>query len=182
MTKDTPVLHRALFEPRRIALIGASTDPSRITARVQLYLQKHGYRGEILPVHPREREVLGLPAYPSVSDIPGEVDLAYILLNTPHVEGVIDAVAAKGIPAACILADGFAEAGPEGQALQARLLATARRAGLRLLGPNSMGVMNLNAGMACTVNAACEAPTLLPGPTRRPSACCWLPWSRNRAR
>jgi len=163
MTKDTPVLHRALFEPRRIALIGASTDPSRITARVQLYLQKHGYRGEILPVHPREREVLGLPAYPSVSDIPGEVDLAYILLNTPHVEGVIDAVAAKGIPAACILADGFAEAGPEGQALQARLLATAKRAGLRLLGPNSMGVINLGAGMACTVNAAFEAETLLPG-------------------
>jgi acyl-CoA synthetase (NDP forming) len=157
------VLHRALFQPKRIALIGASSDASRLTARAQLYLSKHRYQGEILPVHPREATVLGLPAYPTVTDIPGPVDFAYILLNTPHVEGVVDAVAAKGIPAACVLADGFAEAGPEGAALQARLLATARRAGLRILGPNSMGVINLREGIACSVNAALEVDALLPG-------------------
>jgi len=151
------MLHRALFQPRRIALIGASSDPARLTARAQLYLTKHGYQGEILPVHPREREVLGRRAYPTVGDIPGEVDFAYILLNTPQVEGVIEAVAAKGIPAAGVLADGFAEAGPAGAALQARLLATARRAGLRILGPNSMGMINLNDRIACSVNAALEA-------------------------
>ncbi|MCB4821081.1 acetate--CoA ligase family protein [Roseicella aerolata] len=156
-------LHRALFQPRRIALIGASADPKRLTARAQLYLRKHGYRGDILPVHPREAEVLGEKAYPTVADIPGEVDFAYILLSTPHVEGVLEAVAAKGIAAACVLADGFAESGPEGAALQARLVATARRAGLRLLGPNSMGVVNLNDRIACSVNAALEAETLPAG-------------------
>ena len=134
-------LRAALFEPRRIALVGASSDPSRLTARAQIYLRKHGFAGEILPVHPRKAEVLGERAYPSVTDIPGPVDFAYILLNTRQVEGVVEAVAAKGIPAACVLADGFAEAGPEGAALQARLLATARAAGLRILGPNSMGVV-----------------------------------------
>lgn len=156
-------LHRALFQPRRIALVGASSDPKRLTARAQLYLRKHGYLGDILPVHPREAEVLGEKSYPTVTDIPGTVDFAYILLNTPHVEGVVDAVAAKGIPAACVLADGFAEAGPDGAALQARLLATARRAGLRILGPNSMGVVNLNDRIACSVNAALEADSLPAG-------------------
>ncbi|RYI98700.1 MAG: hypothetical protein EON47_18850, partial [Acetobacteraceae bacterium] len=156
-------LHDALFEPRRIALIGASADPTRLTARAQLYLRKHGFEGEIYPVHPRESQVLGERAYPTVTDIPGPVDFAYILLNTPHVEGVVNAIAAKGIPAACVLADGFAEAGPEGAALQARLLATARAANLRLLGPNSMGLINLNARIACSVNAALEAPSLPAG-------------------
>ncbi|MFC7477437.1 acetate--CoA ligase family protein [Dankookia sp. GCM10030260] len=156
-------LHRALFQPRRIALIGASADRARLTARAQLYLRKHGYAGEILPVHAREGEVLGEKAYRTVTDIPGEVDFAYILLNTPHVEGVIEAVAAKGIAAAGVLADGFAEAGPEGAALQARLVATAQRAGLRILGPNSMGMVNLNDRIACTVNAALEAETLPAG-------------------
>jgi acetate---CoA ligase (ADP-forming) len=156
-------LRAALFEPRRIALIGASSDPSRLTARAQIYLRKHGFTGDILPVHPREAEVLGERAYPSVADIPGPVDLAYILLNTRQVEGVVQAVAAKGIPAACVLADGFAEAGPEGAALQARLVATAQAAGLRILGPNSMGVVNLNSRIACSVNAALEAESLSAG-------------------
>ncbi len=156
-------LRAALFEPRRIALVGASSDPSRLTARAQVYLRKHGFTGDILPVHPREAEVLGERAYPSVSDIPGPVDFAYILLNTGQVEGVLDAVAAKGIPVACVLADGFAEAGPEGAALQARLAIAARAAGLRLLGPNSMGVVNLNARVACSVNAALEAAELPAG-------------------
>ncbi len=159
----TAPLHQALFAPRRIALVGASADPTRLTARAQLYLTKHGFTGEILPVHPREKTVLGLPAYPSVTDIPGAVDFAYILLNTPQVEGVVGAVAAKGIPAACVLADGFAEAGEEGRALQERLLATARAAGLRILGPNSMGIVSLNARIACSVNAALEAETLPAG-------------------
>jgi acetate---CoA ligase (ADP-forming) len=156
-------LRRALFEPRRIALVGASADRTRLTARAQVYLRKHGYAGEILPVHPREAQVLGERAYPTVADIPGAVDFAYILLNTPQVEGVVNAVAAKGIPAACVLADGFAEAGPEGRALQDRLLATARAAGLRILGPNSMGVVNLGARIACSVNAALEADALPAG-------------------
>ncbi|HWT10081.1 MAG TPA: CoA-binding protein, partial [Roseomonas sp.] len=153
----------ALLNPRRIALVGASADPTRLTARAQIYLRKHGFDGELYPVNPRAETILGEKSYPSIAAIPGPVDLAYLLLATEHVEGVIADVAAKGIPVACILADGFAEAGPEGIARQERLLATAKAAGVRILGPNSMGLINLNARTACSVNAALEAENLPAG-------------------
>ncbi len=153
----------ALLNPRRIALVGASADPTRLTARAQVYLRKHGFDGELYPVNPRAETILGETSYPSIAAIPGPVDLAYLLLGTEHVEGVIADVAAKGIPVAAILADGFAEAGPEGQARQERLLATAKAAGVRILGPNSMGLINLNSRTACSVNAALEAEALPAG-------------------
>jgi acyl-CoA synthetase (NDP forming) len=153
----------ALLNPRRIALVGASADPTRLTARAQIYLRKHGFDGELYPVNPRAETILGETSYPSIAAIPGPVDLAYLLLGTEHVEGVINDVAAKGIPVACILADGFAEAGPEGVARQERLLATAKAAGVRILGPNSMGLINLNSRTACSVNAALEAESLPAG-------------------
>ncbi|HYZ32795.1 MAG TPA: CoA-binding protein, partial [Crenalkalicoccus sp.] len=156
-------LARALFAPRRIALIGASSDAGRVTARAQRFLAKHGFAGEVLPVHPREATVLGARAWPSVAAIPGEVDLAYILLGTAGVEQAVAEVAAKRIPAACILADGFAEAGSEGRARQERVVALARAAGLRLLGPNSMGIVATHARMACSVNAVLEEAALAPG-------------------
>lgn len=154
---------RALLAPSSIALIGASGDPARLTARAQIYLRKHGYAGALHPVNPRASEVLGERAYARVEDIPVPIDFAYILLGTGQVESQIAAVAAKGAQVACILADGFAEAGPEGQALQDRCVAAAKAAGLRLLGPNSMGIINIPAKIAASVNAALEAETLPPG-------------------
>lgn len=156
-------LASALLNPRRIALIGGSSDPKRLTARAQVYLRKHGFTGELFPINPSAETILGERAYPRLADVPGEIDLAYLLLGTQHVEGQIAAVAEKRIPVAAILADGFAEAGPEGRALQERLLATAKAAGVRLLGPNSMGLVNLNARTACSVNAALEAESLPAG-------------------
>ena len=119
-------LAQALFAPQRIALIGASTDASRLTARAQVYLRRHGFGGELFPVNPRAAEVLGEPAYKSLNDIPGQIDFAYILVGTQHVEAAIADCAARGVPAACILADGFAETGPEGVALQASSTCPAR--------------------------------------------------------
>jgi len=156
-------LAQALLNPRRIALIGASADEQRLTARPQRYLRRHGFTGELFPVNPRAAEVLGERAYASLADIPGEIDFAYILLGTDNVEAQVVACAARGIPVACVLADGFAEAGPEGAALQARVLAAAQASGLRLLGPNSMGVVNLHARTALTTNAALEAEDLPAG-------------------
>ncbi|MCA3345566.1 MAG: CoA-binding protein, partial [Roseomonas sp.] len=156
-------LASALLNPRRIALIGGSSDPKRLTARAQVYLRKHGFTGELFPINPSAETILGERAYPRLADVPGEIDLAYLLLGTQHVEGQIAAVAEKRIPVAAILADGFAEAGPEGRALPERLLATAKAAGVRLLGPNSMGLVNLNARTACSVNAALEAESLPAG-------------------
>lgn len=159
----TNALASSLFTPRRIALIGASSDPTRLTARAQIYLRKHGYTGALFPVNPRADSVLNEKAYPSLRDIPGEIDLAYILVGTQHVEAAIADCAARGVPVAAILADGFAETGTEGAERQARLLDAARASGLRLLGPNSMGVINIPATTACSVNAALEAERLLPG-------------------
>ena len=156
-------LASALLNPRRIALIGGSSDPKRLTARAQIYLRKHGFTGDLFPINPSADTILGERAYPRLADVPGDIDLAYLLLGTQHVEGQIAAVAEKRIPVAAILADGFAEAGDEGRALQERLLATAKAAGVRLLGPNSMGLINLNARTACSVNAALEAESLPAG-------------------
>ena len=156
-------LAQALFAPRRIALIGASTDANRLTARAQIYLRRHGFAGELFPVNPRATEVLGEAAYPSLNGIPGDIDLAYILVGTQHVEAAIADCATRGVPVACILADGFAETGPAGVALQQRIVDAARQGGVRLLGPNSMGVINVPGKIACSVNAALEAETLLAG-------------------
>jgi len=156
-------LSDALLDPRRVALIGASADMARLTARPQRYLRRHGFQGEIFPVNPRAAEIMGERAYASLDDIPGAIDFAYILLGTDQVEAQIAACAARGIPVACVLADGFAEAGPEGAALQARVLAAAKAGGVRLLGPNSMGVINTHARTALTTNAAFEAEAIPSG-------------------
>ena len=105
----------------------------------------------------------GERAFPSLAAVPGPIDLAYILLGTQHVEPAIGECAARSVPVAMVLADGFAESGADGAARQARLLAVAREAGVRLLGPNSMGVINVPAAIACSVNAALEAETLPAG-------------------
>jgi acyl-CoA synthetase (NDP forming) len=147
----------ALLAPRRIALVGASADATRLTARPQRYLRRHGFGGALFPVNPRAAEIMGERAYASLDDIPGAIDFAYILLGTGQVEAQVAACAARGIPVACVLADGFAEAGAEGAALQARVAAAARAGGMRLLGPNSMGVINTHARIALTANAAFEA-------------------------
>lgn len=153
----------ALLNPRRIALIGASTDALRLTARAQVYLRRHGFSGELFPVNPRAAEVLGERAFSSLAEVPGPIDLAYVLVNTGQVEAAIEACATARVPVACVLADGFAEAGPAGVALQERVLAAARAGGVRVLGPNSMGVINVPAGTACSVNAALEAAALIAG-------------------
>ncbi|HZF77744.1 MAG TPA: acetate--CoA ligase family protein [Acetobacteraceae bacterium] len=157
------MIAEALLAPRRIALVGASADAARLTARPLRYLRRHGFAGEVFPVNPRAEAVLGERAFASLDDIPGDIDFAYILLGTDQAEAQVQACAARGIPVACVLADGFSEAGPEGAARQARLVAAARAGGVRLLGPNSMGVANLHARMALTTNAAFEAESLTPG-------------------
>lgn len=156
-------LAQSLFSPKRIALIGASTDANRLTARAQVYLRRHGFKGELFPVNPRADKVLGEQAYATLREVPSPIDFAYILVNTANVEASIQDCAVRGVPVACVLADGFAEAGPEGVALQNRIVQTARDAGIRLLGPNSMGVINLPESIACSVNAVLESESVLPG-------------------
>lgn len=147
-------LAQALFAPRSVALIGASGDARKNTARPQRYLAKHGYAGRILPINATRDEVLGERAYRSVADVPGEVDHAFIMVE--DVERALEDCARKRVKVASIYSNGFADAGAAGVERQTRLIARARDAGIRLLGPNSMGVVNLAGRVALTVNAVLE--------------------------
>lgn len=156
-------LAAALFQPRRIALIGASADPTKLTARAQLHLRRHGFEGDLFPINPATAQVLGETAYPSLADVPGPIDHAFIMLGADRAVSAVEACADKGVAVATILSDGFAEAGLEGVARQERLLAAARAGGVRLLGPNSIGMVNIPARIALSVNAVLAMEPPLPG-------------------
>jgi acyl-CoA synthetase (NDP forming) len=146
-------LAQALFAPRAVALVGASGDASKNTARPQRYLTKHGYAGKVFPVNPSRNEVLGVSCYRSVADVP-PVDHAFIMVE--DVEGALEDCGRRKVPLASVYSDGFADRGAEGAQRQARLVARARELGVRLLGPNSMGVVNLTGRVPLTVNAVLE--------------------------
>ncbi len=156
-------LAQALFAPRAVALIGASGDAKKNTARPQRFLARHGYTGSVLPINPTRAEVLGAKAYRSVADAPQPVDHAFIMI--PQVEQAIEDCGRSGVAVASIFSDGFADVGAEGAARQARLAARARELGVRLLGPNSMGVIDIPGRLALTVNAVLEMDALPAGGT-----------------
>ena len=147
-------LAQALFAPRAVALIGASGDPKKNTARPQRYLRKHGYTGRIVPINATRGEVLGERAYKSVAEAPVDIDHAFIMVE--DVEQALEDCARKRVPVVSIYSNGFADAGADGAKRQAKLVARARELGIRLLGPNSMGVVDLPGGVALTVNAVLE--------------------------
>src|SRR4051812_47430333 len=147
-------LAQALFAPRAVALIGASGDAKKNTARPQRFLRKHGYTGRIVPINATREEVLGERAYRSVADAPFDIDHAFIMVE--EVEQALEDCGRKGVPVASIYSNGFADAGPEGARRQEKLIARARTLGIRVLGPNSMGVVDLPGRVALTVNAVLE--------------------------
>lgn len=153
----------ALIRPKSVAIIGASNDPGKTAGRAQRYLAKHGYAGRVYPVNPSRETVQGEKAWPSLEGLPETVEHAYICVGTDAVTGAVEACAAAGVKMVSILADGFGEAGDDGVARQNRLVEIANAAGMRLLGPNSMGVINCTEGVGLTVNAALDDDHLLPG-------------------
>lgn len=156
-------LFKALFEPASIALIGASDDPSKNAGRPLRFLRRHGYAGAIYPINPQRATIQGERAYPSLADLPGPVDHAYVLLGPEPAIAAIEACAAARVPVATLLASGFAEAGAQGVERQRRLLAAAAKGGVRLVGPNSLGIVNAATGLALSANAALQAERLLAG-------------------
>ena len=151
---DPKNLFTPLFEPRRIALIGASADPAKTTSRPQRFLRKHGFTGEILPVNPSRGEILGEKAYKDLDAIPGDIDHAYILLNGAAAVAALADCARRGVKVASILAGGFADAGAAGTSLQDELTRIVRETGIRLVGPNSIGTVSTDPAVALTANAA----------------------------
>jgi len=154
---------QALLSPRSIALVGASGDARKNTARPLRFMRKHGYAGAVYPINAGRAEILGEQAYPSLAGLPEPVDHVFVMIPGGEVAGVLEQCAQAGARVVTIYSDGFGETGAEGQARQAALVAQARALGLRLLGPNSIGSANLHTGGIISVNAAFEADTLLAG-------------------
>ncbi|CAG9171603.1 acetate--CoA ligase family protein [Cupriavidus pampae] len=168
MTKTTPyatgaALAQALFTPQRIALVGASADESKNTARPLRFMRKHGYQGTIYPINAGRAEVMGLQAYPRVADLPETIDHAFVMVPGRQVPEVLEQCAERGASVVTVFSDGFAELGGDGVAAQAALAARARELGVRLLGPNSIGVVDVHSGAILSVNAVLEMDSLRAG-------------------
>ncbi|PJX27904.1 acyl-CoA synthetase [Advenella sp. S44] len=155
--------NNALLKPTSVALIGASSNPNKNTARPLRFMQKHGFSGDIYPVNPSAMQIDGVKAWSSIDQLPGNVDHAFVMIESAGVSGVVEQCARKGIGIVTIYSDGFAEAGDEGIQRQQELRATARRLGVRVLGPNSIGLANVHSGAVISVNAAFEMDNLTAG-------------------
>lgn len=141
-----------LLDPKSIALIGASPS-SRVGRAILENLLHLGYAGSVYPVNPKYEEVLGYVCYPSISDIPNPVDAVLIATSTGRVLQILEECAEKGVRAAVVTADGFADSGPEGMALQDQLAAIARQSGMVICGPNCMGILNTASGVSLYTGA-----------------------------
>jgi acyl-CoA synthetase (NDP forming) len=153
----------SLFAPSSIAVIGASSDTGRFGGRPLANLQLHGYGGAIYPVNPKYDEIRGLRCYPSMSAIDGTVDAALLAIPAGAIPGALQDCASRGVKLAVIVSSGFAEAGGDGVGAQRDIVASARQAGIRLLGPNCLGFINVTDGIPAAATAAVELPDLLPG-------------------
>ena len=155
-TEDSPAgtLARALLAPRSVAIIGQSDDPAKTAGRPLRYLRQAGYAGRIYPVNPRRNEVLGERAWPSVSALPEVPQHAYVVTPTDSVIDAVEEAARAGVQVTTVLADGFAEATPAGRGRAERLREIATRTGTRIVGPSSLGVVDLRSRLFLTANAA----------------------------
>lgn len=153
----------ALFAPRSVAIIGASSDQRRFGARPIQYLLDAGFEGGIYPVNPTRDKIQGLKSYPSISAIEDDVDCAILSISAESTLETLEACAAKGVRSAILYGAGFSEMGEEGRALQDRVLALARDTGMRLLGPNCMGLFNAHARFYATFASALEDGVCVPG-------------------
>ena len=143
-----------LLAPRSIAIVGASADPTKTAGLPIRYLRRHGFAGAIYPVNPRIEQIDGLLCYPDVASLPVVPDVGLVLLGAAHAHEAVRALAGIGAAAAIVLASGYAETGPAGAARQAELLAAA--GSMRLLGPNTIGLVNLVAGIPLSASGALE--------------------------
>ena len=143
-------LLQAALAPKSIAIIGASEHPNKIGGRPILYMKRHGFKGAIYPINPNRTEIQGLKGYPSLASLPEVPELAIVIVGGDGTVAAVEECARLGVKAAIIIASGFAETGDEGRAVQDRMVATARAAGMRLVGPNSQGLANFgNGAIAC---------------------------------
>jgi acetyl coenzyme A synthetase (ADP forming)-like protein len=140
------------FDPQAVAVVGASRTPGKLGHGVLHNIIQHGYKGAVYPINPKADEILGLKCYRSVLDVPGPIDLAIILIPSKYVAGVLVECGGKGIKGAIVISAGFREVGHEGWQREREIVGIARGYGMRLIGPNCLGVIDtiasLNASFA----------------------------------
>ncbi|MEO9323498.1 acetate--CoA ligase family protein [Nocardioides sp. C4-1] len=155
---DRLTLGAAILAPRSVAIVGASDDARKTTARPLTFLREAGFTGRVYPVNPRRETVLGEKAWPSIASLPEVPDHVFVVADTSLVVDAVRACGEAGVPLVTVLSGGFGEGGPEGQERLCELLAVAAEHGVRVLGPNSIGVVNPREGLMLTANAAFGEP------------------------
>ena len=132
--------------PRSIAIVGASQDSAKRGNMAIRYLQQNGFAGAVYPIHPREREILGLACYPSIEALPEAPDLALVCTPAHTLPELMERCGRRGVAGAVVLASGFSESGEAGWALEQAMVAAARAQGVRIVGPNTSGIFNAHCG------------------------------------
>ena len=156
-TADTASL-RPLLSPRSVAVVGASARPGSVGHEILRHVLSGGFPGAVYAVNPHETHVLGVLTVPSASALPTAVDLAVIAVPAPRVREVLRECGERGCGAAAVVSSGFGEAGPTGRDMQNDLLLTCRRYGMRLLGPNCLGILNTDPAVRLNATFARTAP------------------------
>lgn len=157
---------RYLFNPHSIGILGASADLNKVSGRPLAYMLRFGYPGRIYPINPKYTEIAGVPCYPSIQEVPGEIDVLMVIIPANEVLGNLEAGLEKGVKAAIIISGGFAETGQEGRALQQELTSFARRTGMLIYGPNTTGFLSLVHRSVATFSQSLEViKEMVPGRT-----------------
>ncbi len=150
---------QSLLNPRSIAILGASADLNKVNGRTLRFLLEKGYRGKIFPVNPKYESIAGLRCYPDVLSLPESPDLAVVAVPAPQVLPALRELAARGGRSAVIFSSGFAEMGESGRALEAQLTGIAQQTGMRLCGPNCLGLINAFDRVVATFGQFAESDT-----------------------
>ncbi|TMK15234.1 MAG: CoA-binding protein, partial [Alphaproteobacteria bacterium] len=153
-----------LLAPSSVAIFGASNDPTRISGRSLRYYREAGYKGGLYPINPTRDTVQGLRAYPDLASVSGSVDCAVIAVPANLAVESMEACAAKGVKGVVMFTAGFAEIGPEGRAMQERIAQIAHDSGIRLCGPNCLGLFNMRTGHTPTFSSFLEEGPTQAGP------------------
>jgi acyl-CoA synthetase (NDP forming) len=152
-----------LLAPRSVAVLGASSDPTRISGRPIAYMRSQGFAGALYPVNPNRAEVQGLKAYASIADLPETPDVAIVAIASEHVPPAVEELGKKGCKAIVMFTAGFAEMDEAGEVVQAKMVATARSYGMRLLGPNCLGVFDARRAYYATFSSSFDSGWPVPG-------------------
>jgi acyl-CoA synthetase (NDP forming) len=166
MASDMPASHplTPLLAPASVAIFGASNDPSRISGRSLRYYREAGYQGGLYPINPTRDTVQGLRAYPDIAAVPGSVECAIVAVPANLAIEAMEACVAKGVKAVVMFTAGFAEIGPEGRVMQDRIIEIAESGGIRLCGPNCLGLFNMRLGHTPTFSSFLEEGPTPAGP------------------